>query len=150
MLPPKAMQLPWSGLLPGDIMMSEGCAELTSTLTWVLWENWSWGPESRRADPTLDSCRTWKNGSQTSSRKHSRAGPGCMWQVRQPQRYELGRAYPTTDHPSGDMDKGEIPSSLLPAAGGRPGPGFMRAVELALTFTCCSTQESGPWTSIIE
>jgi hypothetical protein len=34
---------PWSGLLPGDILVSEGCAELTSTLTWGLWKNWSWG-----------------------------------------------------------------------------------------------------------
>lgn len=38
----------WSGLLPGDTLMSEGEAP---QLTWTLWKIFPWRCENRRADP---------------------------------------------------------------------------------------------------
>lgn len=35
------------------MLMSEGCVELALPFAWGLWESRSWGPENRRADPTL-------------------------------------------------------------------------------------------------
>lgn len=36
----------------GLCIMSEGCAELASALTWILWKSWLWGHESMRSEPT--------------------------------------------------------------------------------------------------
>lgn len=41
----------WSGMLPGDMLMSQGYAELDPPLTWVSWESSPWVPKSREADP---------------------------------------------------------------------------------------------------
>lgn len=51
LLPPKLGRSPWSGLPPGNMLMSEGCTELTPPLIWESWENLPWGLKRRRADP---------------------------------------------------------------------------------------------------
>lgn len=40
------------------------------------------------------------------------------------------------------VGEGEMPPPP-PMAGGRPGPGVMRAEELSLSLTCCSTRRGG-------
>jgi hypothetical protein len=47
----KPCRCPWSGLLPGAMLMSRGCAVLAPPLTWAQWESWPWGCDSGRAGP---------------------------------------------------------------------------------------------------
>jgi hypothetical protein len=52
----------WSWLLPENMLLSMGCAELTPPLTWALWESWPWQNKSRGTGPTpsqLWYCREW-------------------------------------------------------------------------------------------
>jgi hypothetical protein len=39
----------WSGLPPGDMLMSEGCADMALSLTWASLESWPWWYGHRRA-----------------------------------------------------------------------------------------------------
>jgi hypothetical protein len=42
---------PWFGVLPQDVLMSEGCTNWLRPLTWAWWETWPWGHEDKRAVP---------------------------------------------------------------------------------------------------
>lgn len=102
---------PWSGLLPENMLMSEGCVELA--LAWASWDSWPWGHESRRADPTPSKlqypgeCSVHDPGSTVELALvvgvvGDLAPRVCTW-----------RAGPASLFPSGGMDEGEMPSTPL-------------------------------------
>lgn len=112
----------------------------------MVGESWPGGMTAGELTSPLTSCSTQGSDPHTLSREHSRAGPDCRLLVSQPRGHENERAGSATH-------RGQGKDTLLPllplplATGGSPDPGVMRAGELPLSLTNCSTQDSRPCTS---
>ena len=123
----KANRHLYSGLMPGDMLMSDCCAELSFPLPGHHGRAGPGGMKAGELTPLLASYSTRADGD-TSMKYLAIPLVSCalVW-IRKRYFFPL------------------CPSS--PAAGRRPDAVVMKARELSLPLNSCNTQESGPCTS---
>jgi hypothetical protein len=128
----------WFVLSLWDMLMSEGCAELVPPLTWASWESWPWVYESRRADSARSQLQySGEQALHIAGVLAPRIWAWESWPYHLPPIQWYGQRRDTILSP--------WPPPTV--AGGRPGPGIMKAEELTLSFMHYSTQGRGPCTS---